>query len=45
MNHIGIGIHEHPTQCFVVVIILANHVKEFQETSSSQESTCDCLLI
>ena len=36
MNHIGIGIHEHPSQCFVVVIILANHVKDKQETSTSE---------
>jgi hypothetical protein len=37
MNHIGVGIHEHPTQCFVVVIILANHVvREIQRGSYSQ---------
>lgn len=31
MNHIGIGIHEHPSQYFVVVIILANHVKQIEK--------------
>jgi len=45
MNHIGIGIHEHSTQCFVVVIILANHVKEIEMTNAAEEANCECKVI
>ena len=45
MNHIGIGIHEHPTQYFVVVIILANHVKDIVKEKISEDSNCECKII
>jgi hypothetical protein len=28
LNYIGIGIHEHPTHYFVVVIAMANHIRD-----------------